>query len=72
MLAYLGVLEYSSTLLDRLNTDPYLEPGDELEVEIRGCSIWGVEVRVEVAAELLERDDARFPADDTNHDERLT
>ena len=56
MLAYLGVLEYSSTLLDRLNADPYLEPGEELEVEIRGCSIWGVEVRVEVAAELLMRD----------------
>eukprot|EP01102_Stenamoeba_stenopodia_P003587 TRINITY_DN13772_c0_g1_i1.p1 TRINITY_DN13772_c0_g1~~TRINITY_DN13772_c0_g1_i1.p1 ORF type:complete len:343 (+),score=60.01 TRINITY_DN13772_c0_g1_i1:28-1029(+) len=43
-LRFFGLLEYSSELEKRLTEDPYLPSGDPLEVEIRGCSIWSVEL----------------------------
>jgi len=43
-LCQLGVLKYSTELLQRLNDDPYLLPSDPLEIQIRGCSIWSVEL----------------------------
>lgn len=43
-LVYLGVLEYSDALLQRLRTDPNIPSQDRIEIEIRGCSIWAVEV----------------------------
>ncbi|KAI0233930.1 hypothetical protein L0F63_001247 [Massospora cicadina] len=44
-LVYLGVLKYSDTLLEKLNSDtPHLENGHRMEVEIRGNAIWGVEL----------------------------
>lgn len=44
-LLYLGVLEYSRELLNSLRVGQHLEAGGEWEAEIRGCSIWAVEVR---------------------------
>jgi hypothetical protein len=43
-LVYLGILKYSDELLNRLRSDPHLASGSELEVEIRACSIWAVEL----------------------------
>ncbi|KAJ9079940.1 hypothetical protein DSO57_1030365 [Entomophthora muscae] len=44
-LVYLGVLEYSQELLSKLKSpDPHLASGDPMEVEIRGNSIWAVEL----------------------------
>lgn len=45
VLAYFGAIEYSSELLTRLREDPYLPAKDPQEIEIRGNSIWSVEVR---------------------------
>ncbi len=53
ILVHLGMLEYSAELLQQIRSDPHLAPGSELEMEIRGASIWAVE--------LLRRQlDARF------------
>ena len=41
----LGLIKYSDHLMDTLKQNPYLEKSCNLEVEIRGCSIWSVEVR---------------------------
>lgn len=43
-LVYMGVLKYSEDLMKVLEAGQIVESGDRLEVEIRGCSIWGVEV----------------------------
>jgi len=43
-LAALGVLEYSDALMNKLHKDPHLPAGERLKCEIRGCSIWGVEL----------------------------
>jgi Potential Queuosine, Q, salvage protein family len=40
----LGCLRYSPALISRLNRGASLESGGRLEVEIRGCSIWCVEL----------------------------
>lgn len=45
-LLYLQVLEYSPELKEKLLAGEHLEPGGEMEAEIRGCSIWAVEVSV--------------------------
>ncbi len=44
-LLYLGVLEYSDELMGKLRRWEHLEPGSPDEVEIRGCSVWAVEVK---------------------------
>lgn len=44
-LLYLGVLCYSDELMGRLVKGEHVEVGSVEEVEIRGCSIWAVEVR---------------------------
>ena len=43
-LQYLGVLVYGEGLLKRLREGRHLEPGCPEEAEIRGSSIWAVEV----------------------------
>ena len=43
-LQYLGVLVYGEGLLERLRGGEHLEPGCVEEAEIRGSSIWAVEV----------------------------
>ena len=43
-LLFLGVVRYSQDLLQTLATGDLLPVGGERELEIRGCSIWAVEV----------------------------
>nr|XP_020458021.1 UPF0553 protein C9orf64 homolog isoform X2 [Monopterus albus] len=43
-LVYLGALRYSDTLMQTLKNGELLCSGDRREVEIRGCSVWVVEL----------------------------
>ncbi|XP_077985983.1 queuosine 5'-phosphate N-glycosylase/hydrolase-like [Glandiceps talaboti] len=43
-LVYYNALQYSDSLLVKLNESTRLTPGERHEVEIRGCSIWAVEL----------------------------
>lgn len=43
-LQFLGVIEYSNILQSAINQGKHLPNKSELEVEIRGCSIWAVEL----------------------------
>ena len=45
-LLYLDILVYEPPLLEKLKGGVHLESGSHEEVEIRGCSIWAVEVRL--------------------------
>lgn len=45
-LLYLDVLQYSDELMGRLVRGEHVEVGSSEEVEIRGCSIWAVEVSI--------------------------
>ena len=45
ILNYLGILQYDEYLLSLLHENPFLEPKSDLEIELRGGSIWSVEVR---------------------------
>ena len=40
----LGCLRYSPSLIRKLDSGEPLEPNRRLEIEIRGCSIWCVEL----------------------------
>lgn len=51
-LCYLGVLEYSKELLDKLNTRQLIESGSDDEIEIRGNSIWAVELMIRRIKEI--------------------
>lgn len=44
VLLSLGVLEYSPALHTSLTEREIIQSGSEQELEIRGCSIWAVEV----------------------------
>lgn len=44
ILAYLGVLEYSPELVEMLNLTDLVENGSELEVQLRGFSIYACDV----------------------------
>ncbi|EXJ55656.1 hypothetical protein A1O7_08585 [Cladophialophora yegresii CBS 114405] len=52
MLQSLNCLWYSPRLESKISRAELLEPGQELEVEIRGCSIWCVEL---VQREILKK-----------------
>ena len=43
-LLYFGILSYDDFLLKKLQKRIQLHSGSEEEVEIRGCSVWAVEV----------------------------
>ena len=43
-LLYLNVLKYSPNLMNKLKQGEEISPGDELEIEIRGNSIWAIEL----------------------------
>ena len=43
-LLYLEILSYEPALMEKLKGGVHLESGGQEEVEIRGCSIWAVEV----------------------------
>lgn len=45
-LCYLNILTYEPPLVEKLRLGVHLDQGSEEEVEIRGCSVWAVEVRL--------------------------
>eukprot|EP00128_Syssomonas_multiformis_P007236 Colp12_sorted_trinity150504_noHs@10485 len=53
-LAHLGLLSYSPQLLERMRSADLFQPGERLEVEIRGCSIWAVELLTREVLKLRE------------------
>lgn len=53
-LLYLEVLEYSKELMNTLRAGQHLEAGGEWEAEIRGCSIWAVELIRREMCQLIE------------------
>ncbi|CAI4229542.1 unnamed protein product [Auanema sp. JU1783] len=53
-LAFLGALEYSQKLLDRLGEGKRLDNGSAEEVELRGFSIWACELIVEEIRRLKQ------------------
>ncbi|XP_070558567.1 queuosine 5'-phosphate N-glycosylase/hydrolase-like [Ptychodera flava] len=58
-LVYFGALQYSDSLMAKLKASTLFTPGERQEVEIRGCSIWAVElVSEEVKRRLQEDPDA--------------
>ncbi|XP_053180877.1 queuosine salvage protein [Scomber japonicus] len=58
-LVYLGVLRYSDTLMQALKNGELLSSGDRREVEIRGCSIWSVELIRARLCELVKEIDGQ-------------
>ncbi|KAG8432684.1 hypothetical protein GDO86_017069 [Hymenochirus boettgeri] len=55
-LVYFGALRYSEELLRKLNEGWLFNYGEEQEIEIRGCSIWAVELICERLRELFENE----------------
>ncbi|XP_032435347.1 queuosine 5'-phosphate N-glycosylase/hydrolase [Xiphophorus hellerii] len=56
-LVYLGVLQYSDALMEALKNGELLPSGDRREVEIRGCSIWSVELIKERLHKMVQETD---------------
>ncbi|EPY82404.1 kinesin family member 27 isoform 3-like protein [Camelus ferus] len=54
VLVYLGALKYSDELLEKLLKGEMLSYGSRQEVEIRGCSLWCVELIRDCLLELIE------------------
>ncbi|XP_075405956.1 queuosine 5'-phosphate N-glycosylase/hydrolase [Tenrec ecaudatus] len=59
VLAHLGALRYSDELLKKLLKGEMLSYGDKQEVEIRGCSIWCVELIRDYLLVLIEKKGAK-------------
>ncbi|KAJ5070226.1 queuosine salvage protein [Anaeramoeba ignava] len=56
-LNYLGIIEYSDELMDLLKKeDCFIEQNSEYEIEIRGNSVWGVELLKNETLKLIEKD----------------
>lgn len=56
-LVYLGVLRYSDSLMQALKNGELMTTGDRREVEIRGCTLWSVElIRAHLSKLVEERD----------------
>ncbi|KAM7241302.1 hypothetical protein CapIbe_007874 [Capra ibex] len=55
VLVYLGALKYSNELLEKLLKGEMLFYGNRQEVEIRGCSVWCVELIRDCLLELIEK-----------------
>ncbi|XP_037350013.1 queuosine salvage protein [Talpa occidentalis] len=55
ILAHLGALKYSEELLEKLHKGEMLSYGSKPEVEIRGCSLWCVELIRDCLLELIEK-----------------
>ncbi|XP_068101238.1 queuosine 5'-phosphate N-glycosylase/hydrolase [Hyperolius riggenbachi] len=54
-LVHFGAMRYSDKLLKKLKEDWLFQNGDREEMEIRGCSIWAVELVCESLQELFEK-----------------
>lgn len=55
VLVHLGALKYSEKLLKKLLKGEMLSYGDKEEVEIRGCSLWCVELIRDCLLELIDK-----------------
>ncbi|XP_054979667.1 queuosine salvage protein isoform X2 [Sorex araneus] len=55
VLAHLGALKYSDELMEKLRTGEELSNGSRQEVEIRGCSVWCVELIRDHLLELIDK-----------------
>ncbi|KAL7390887.1 hypothetical protein ABVT39_000868 [Epinephelus coioides] len=58
-LVYLGALRYSEALMQALRNGELLSSGDRWEVEIRGCSIWSVELIKDRLCKLVQERDGQ-------------
>ncbi|TKS78599.1 UPF0553 protein C9orf64 -like protein [Collichthys lucidus] len=58
-LVYLGALRYSDALMQALKSGELLSSGDRREVEIRGCSIWSVELIKDRLCKLVQERDGQ-------------
>ncbi|XP_067378023.1 queuosine salvage protein [Channa argus] len=58
-LVYLGALRYSDTLKETLSNGELLCSGERKEVEIRGCSIWSVELIKEHLWKVVQERDGQ-------------
>lgn len=56
-LVYLGALRYSDALMQALKSGELLKSGERREVEIRGCSIWSVELIQRHLCKLIQERD---------------
>ncbi|XP_075464793.1 queuosine 5'-phosphate N-glycosylase/hydrolase isoform X1 [Ascaphus truei] len=54
-LVHFGVMRYSDELMKKLKEDWLFQNGDVQEMEIRGCSIWAVELTCEHLRKLFQR-----------------
>nr|DBA20054.1 TPA: hypothetical protein GDO54_015795 [Pyxicephalus adspersus] len=54
-LVHFGAMRYSEKLLKKLHLGWLFQNGDREEMEIRGCSIWAVELVCECLRELFEK-----------------
>ncbi|XP_069839448.1 queuosine 5'-phosphate N-glycosylase/hydrolase-like isoform X2 [Dendropsophus ebraccatus] len=54
-LVHFGAMRYSEGLLKKLKEDWLFQNGDREEMEIRGCSIWAVELVCDHLRELFEK-----------------
>ncbi|XP_040296748.1 queuosine salvage protein-like [Bufo bufo] len=54
-LVHFGTMRYSEDLLKKLKEDWLFKNGDREEMEIRGCSIWAVELVCDHLRELFEK-----------------
>ncbi|XP_006902025.1 PREDICTED: UPF0553 protein C9orf64 homolog [Elephantulus edwardii] len=59
VLLHLGALKYSDKLLKKLLKGEMLSYGDKQEVEIRGCSVWCVELIRDCLLDLIEKKDEK-------------
>lgn len=55
-LVWFGVLQYSDHLTQLLWADHMFSYGDRLEVEIRGCTLWAIELILEELREMIRSD----------------
>ncbi|XP_059143208.1 queuosine 5'-phosphate N-glycosylase/hydrolase-like isoform X2 [Physella acuta] len=55
-LVYFGVLRYSDSLMDKLKQGYLFKSGEQLEVEIRGVSLWACELIRDEIVRLLKAD----------------
>merc|ERR1711879_145092 len=56
ILNHFGVISYSPRLQSLLKTNQLIEPFSAMEIEIRGCSIWSVELVKRKMMQLAEQE----------------
>ena len=65
-LLHLGVMKYTNNLMEKLKRGEMIPPGDRLELEIRGNSIWAVEL---IYQELVKQSKADLHFSSLSHHE---